>query len=193
MLFRSLPGARPAPPLRGRVEMRGVSFCYDPPRYVLSDINLVIEPGEKVALVGPTGAGKSTLASLVLRLYDPTSGVVALDGVDIRHYTVQSVREQVGLVLQDSLLFRGTIRDNIAFGRPGATDAEVQAAAETAYATEFIHQLPGGYDAGVSERGTTLSGGQKQRIAIARAILPDRFRHAGRHHQAYGIQDHPHG
>lgn len=168
-----LPGARPAPPFRGRIEMRDVSFAYDPPQYALSGIRLTVEPGERLAIVGATGAGKSTLVSLVLRLYDPTSGVVALDGEDIRRYTVQSVREQVGLVLQDSLLFKGTIRDNIAFGRPDATDAEVEAAAETAYATEFIRQLPDGYDAGVAERGTTLSGGQKQRIAIARAILRD--------------------
>jgi subfamily B ATP-binding cassette protein MsbA len=138
---------------------------------VLSGVSLTVQPGEKIAIVGPTGAGKSTLVSLVLRLYDPSAGVVALDGEDIRRYTVQSVREQVGLVLQDSLLFKGTIRDNIAFGRPDATDAEVVAAAETAYATEFINRLPDGYETSVSERGTTLSGGQKQRIAIARAIL----------------------
>jgi subfamily B ATP-binding cassette protein MsbA len=168
-----LPGARPAPPLGGLIEMRDVSFSYDPPRFVLSGITLAVQPGERVAIVGSTGAGKSTLVSLVLRLYDPTSGAILLDGEDIRRYTVHSVREQVGLVLQDSLLFKGTIRDNIAFGRPDATDAEVEAAAETAYATEFIDRLPDGYETSVSERGTTLSGGQKQRISIARAILRD--------------------
>jgi len=168
-----LPGARPAPPFRGRIEFRSVSFSYDPARTVLSDVDLTIEPGEKLAIAGSTGAGKSTLVSLVPRFYDPTAGVVAIDGEDIRHFTVLSLREQISLVLQDSLLFKGTIRDNIAFGRPGASDADIRAAAETAYATEFIEALPEGYDTEVSERGTTLSGGQKQRIAIARAILRD--------------------
>ncbi len=166
-----LPGAQPVFSLRGRVEFRAVSFCYDPPRRVLSDIDLVIEPGEKLAIVGATGAGKSTLVSLVPRFYDPTSGAVAIDGRDVRGYTVQSLREQISLVLQDSLLFKGTIRDNIAFGRPDASDAEIRAAAATAFATEFVDVLPQGYETNVSERGTTLSGGQKQRIAIARAIL----------------------
>jgi ATP-binding cassette, subfamily B, bacterial len=167
-----LPGARPVANLRGQIEFRRVSFCYDPPRFVLSDIDFTVEPGEKIAIVGSTGAGKSTLVSLVPRFYDPTAGVVAIDGEDVRRrYTVQSLREQVSLVLQDSLLFKGTIRDNIAFGRPDATDAEIRAAASTAYASEFIDTLPEGYETNVSERGTTLSGGQKQRIAIARAIL----------------------
>ena len=165
------PGARPAPALCGRVEFRNVSFGYDPTKSVLSGIDLAIEAGEKVAIVGATGAGKSTLVSLVPRLYDPSEGVVAIDGQDVRRYTVQSLREQVSLVLQDSLLFKGTIRDNIAFGRPGASEDEIRAAAETAYATEFIDALPLGYETEVAERGTTLSGGQKQRIAIARAIL----------------------
>jgi subfamily B ATP-binding cassette protein MsbA len=168
-----VPGSRPAPRFRGRIAFHHVSFGYDPAIPVLSDIDLVIEPGEKLAIVGTTGAGKSTLASLVPRFYDPTSGVVTIDGEDVRGYTLQSLREQVGLVLQDSLLFKGTIRDNIAFGRPGATDAEIRAAAATAYATEFIDALRDGYETNVSERGTTLSGGQKQRIAIARAILRD--------------------
>ena len=166
-----LPGARAVGSLRGRIEFRGVSFHYDPPKNVLSDVDLVIEPGEKLAIVGSTGAGKSTLVSLVPRFYDPTAGVVAIDGEDVRRYAVQSLREQISLVLQDSLLFKGTIRDNIAFGRPDASLAEIQAAAATAYADEFIDALPQGYETNVSERGTTLSGGQKQRIAIARAIL----------------------
>ena len=168
-----LPDARPAPPLSGRIEMRGVSFHYDPARPVLSDIHLMVEPGEKIAIVGSTGAGKTTLVSLILRMYDPSAGCVAVDGQDIRRYTIQSLRQQMGLVLQDSLLFKGTIRDNIAFGRPDASDAEIHAAAESAHATEFIKRLPAGYETSVSERGTTLSGGQKQRIAIARAILRD--------------------
>jgi len=167
----NLPGARPAPAFRGRVELRGVSFAYDPGRVVLSGIDLCIEPGEKLAIVGATGAGKSTLVSLVPRLYDPTEGAVLVDGEDVRRYTVQSLREQVSLVLQESLLFKGTIRDNIAFGRPEASEEEIRAAAATAHAAEFIEALPEGYEATVSERGTTLSGGQKQRIAIARAIL----------------------
>jgi len=166
-----LPGARPVASVIGHVEFCGVSFGYSPLREVLSGIDLTIAPGEKLAIVGATGAGKSTLVSLVPRFYDPTAGVVTIDGVDVRRHTVRSLREQVGLVLQDSLLFRGTIRDNIAFGRPDASDAEIESAAATAHATEFIEALPEGYLANVSERGTTLSGGQKQRIAIARAIL----------------------
>jgi len=168
-----LPGSRPAPRFRGRVTFHHVTFGYDPSAQVLSGIDLVIEPGEKLAIVGSTGAGKTTLVSLVPRFYDPTDGVVAIDGEDVRRYTLQSLREQVGLVLQESLLFKGSIRDNIAFGKPDATDAEVLAAASTAYATEFIDDLPHGFETNVSERGTTLSGGQKQRIAIARAILRD--------------------
>src|SRR2546426_8919542 len=163
--------ARPAPPLRGRIEFRDVSFEYETGRTVLSHINLAIAPGEKIAIVGATGTGKSTLVSLVPRFYDPSEGEVRIDGQDIRNYALQSLREQISLVLQDQLLFSGTIRENIAFGRPGAGDEEIAAAAVTANADEFIHRLPEGYEALVSERGTTLSGGQKQRIAIARALL----------------------
>jgi ABC-type multidrug transport system fused ATPase/permease subunit len=140
---------------------------------VLSHINLRIAPGEKVAIVGATGAGKSTLVSLIPRFYDPSAGEVRIDGQDIRNYSLQSLREQISLVLQESLLFSGTVRDNIAFGRPGASDEEIAAAAVTANADEFIQRLPEGYETLVAERGTTLSGGQKQRIAIARAILRD--------------------
>src|SRR2546425_3638453 len=165
--------ARPAPPLRGRIEFRDVSFEYETGRTVLSHINLAIAPGEKIAIVGATGTGKSPLVSLIPRFYDPSDGEVRIDGEDIRNYTLQSLREQISLVLQDQLLFSGTIRENIAFGRPGAGDEEIAAAAVTANADEFIHRLPEGYEALVSERGTTLSGGQKQRIAIARAILRD--------------------
>jgi ATP-binding cassette subfamily B protein len=165
--------ARPAPRFRGRIEFRDVSFEYEAGRPVLSQFNLAIEPGEKIAIVGATGAGKSTLVGLIPRLFDPTYGEVLIDGEDIRNYQVQSLREQVSLVLQDSLLFRGTIRDNITFGLPDASEAQIIAASEVANAEEFIYRLPQGYETPVSERATTLSGGQKQRIAIARAILRD--------------------
>lgn len=165
------PDATPAPRFRGELELEDVEFEYHPGRPILSGIRLKIAPGEKVALVGPTGAGKSSLVGLVPRLYDPTAGVVRIDGEDIRRYQVGSLRDQISLVLQESLLFSGTIRENIAFGKPGALEEEIVAAARTACADEFIRCLPEGYDTMVSERGTTLSGGQRQRIAIARAVL----------------------
>ena len=167
------PNAKPAPRLRGEIEFRDVSFAYEATRQVLSQVSFRVEPGERLAIVGATGAGKSTLASLIPRLYDATSGSVSIDGEDIRTFSVQSLRDQVSMVLQDALLFSGSIRDNIAFGRPEATFDEIVAAAKTANAHEFIERLPLGYETAVSERGTTLSGGQKQRIAIARAILRD--------------------
>ncbi len=166
-------GAKPISRLVGSIEFRDVSFEYQPGRPVLSHVNLAIAPGEKVAFVGATGAGKSTLVSLIPRFYDPSQGEVCIHGEDIRNYSLQSLREQISLVLQDSLLFSGTIRENIAFGRPGATAEEILAAAVTGNADEFIQRLPEGYETSVAERGTTLSGGQKQRIAIARAILRD--------------------
>ena len=166
-------GARPAPRFRGAVELQRVWFEYEAGRPVLCDVNLSIVPGEKVAIVGATGAGKSTLVSLIPRFYDPADGVVSVDGKDVRDYTLVSLREQISLVLQDSLLFSGTIRENISFGRPGASDEEILAAAQTANADEFIKDLPDGYDSPVAERAKTLSGGQKQRIAIARAVLRD--------------------
>jgi subfamily B ATP-binding cassette protein MsbA len=156
---------------QGRIEFHNLAFEYEEGQSVLSEINLTIAPGQTVAIVGTTGAGKSTLASLVPRFYDPTRGLVMLDGKDIRNFRVQSLREQMSLVLQDALLFRGTVRENIAFGRPNATDEEVVAAAAQANADEFIQRLPQGYDTRIAERGATLSGGQKQRVAIARAIL----------------------
>jgi subfamily B ATP-binding cassette protein MsbA len=162
------PGARSAPGLRGHIVFQNV-----PEQPVLSDITLHIGPGEKVAIVGATGAGKSTLVSLVPRFYDPSSGAVCIDGNDIRSYTLQSLRGQISMVLQESLLFSGSILDNIAFSAPEATDEQILAAASAANADEFIQQLPNGYKTVISERGTTLSGGQKQRIAIARAILRD--------------------
>jgi len=165
--------SRPAPKFFGGIEFRDVSFEYEPGVIVLSDINLCISPGEKLAIIGPSGVGKSTLVSFVPRFYDPSAGTVLIDGVDIRNYSLHSLREQISMVLQDSLLLSGTIRDNIAFGRTDATDDEICAAAVTANADEFIRRLPEGYETPVGERGTTLSGGQKQRIAIARAVLRD--------------------
>lgn len=159
--------------LRGQIEFRGVSFEYVIGQRVLSEIDLKVEAAETVGIIGATGSGKSTLVSLVPRLYDPSAGTVLIDGRDAREFTVQSLREQVSLVLQDSLLFRGTVRDNIAFGRPGASENDVIEAAIIANAHEFIQGLQDGYSTMVSERGSTLSGGQKQRIAIARAVLRD--------------------
>src|SRR5437870_9300393 len=161
-------GAQAVSGLKGDIELRDVSFGYEDGRPVLSHINLAIAPGEKVAIIGATGTGKSTLVSLVPRFYDPSEGKVRIDGEDLRNYTLQSLREQISLVLQDQLMFSGTIRENIAFGRPGASDEEIAAAAVTANADEFIQRFPDGYETLVAERGTTLSGGQKQRVAIAR-------------------------
>jgi ATP-binding cassette subfamily B protein len=165
--------ARTAVGLKGSIEFLNVSFEYEQGQPVLSKIYLAIRPGERVAIIGASGAGKSTLVSLVPRLYDPSAGAVYIDGEDIRNYSVQSLREQISLVLQDSLLFSGTVRENIAFGRRNATEQEIVAAAVTANADEFIQRLPDGYDTLVAERGSSLSGGEKQRIAIARAVLRD--------------------
>lgn len=165
--------AHPIHRVRGRLEFCDVSFAYDAGQPVLSHISFDIAPGERVAIVGPTGAGKSSLLSLIPRLYDPAGGVVRIDGEDIRRYTLKSLRDHISLVLQDPLLFRGTIRDNIAFGRPQVGDEHIAAAAATANVSEFVQRLPNGYDTVIAERGTTLSGGQKQRIAIARAVVRD--------------------
>ena len=160
-----------APRIRGGIELRSVSFEYEPGRPVLRGIDLHIEPGERVAIVGSSGAGKSTLMSLVPRLYDPTRGAVCIDGTDVRAFELQSFREQIGIVLQDSLLFSGTIYDNIAFGLEHATRQQVTVAARIAGVDDFVQSLPLGYDTFVGERGVTLSGGQRQRIAIARAVV----------------------
>jgi ATP-binding cassette subfamily B protein len=156
---------------QGAVRFDNVSFGYSPERPVLRDINLIIAPDQIVALVGGTGAGKSTLLSLVPRFYDPMAGSVAVDGRDLRQITKKSLRAQIGMVLQDTLLFSTTVRENIAYGRPGASEEEIVAAAARAQADEFIRQLPNGYQNLVGERGAHLSVGQRQRIGIARAFL----------------------
>lgn len=164
------PDAREAA-IAGLIRYEGVTFGYEPDRPVLKGVSLEARPGEVVAIVGPTGAGKTTLVNLMVRFFDPWSGRVVVDGEDIRSYRLRSLREQVALVLQEPFLFPLTVAENIAYGRPGATRAEVEAAAAAASADDFIRRLPGGYDAVIGERGATLSGGEKQRLAIARAFL----------------------
>ena len=165
------PHAVPLPAVAGRVTLENVGFEYEPSRPVLDRVSLDIEPGRHVAIVGPSGGGKSTLASLLLRLYDPTSGRILIDGHDLRDVTIESLRRQVSVVLQETLLFAGSVRDNIACAAPGATEADVVAAARLANAHAFIQSMPNGYDTRVGERGATLSGGQRQRIAVARAAI----------------------
>ena len=156
---------------QGRIEFRGVAFGYTDERRVLEDIDFTIEPGQTVAFVGGTGTGKSTLLSLVPRFYDPSAGVVSLDGRDLRRLKKKSLRSQIGMVLQDTLLFSTTIRENIAYGKPGATETEIVEAARKAQALDFISKMPQGFDSPVGERGGHLSVGQRQRIGIARAFL----------------------
>ena len=165
------PGARNAQRLQGQIDIEHVDFCYQKNDQILKDVNIHVTAGSLVALVGPTGSGKTTIANLIARFYDPTQGLVKIDGVDIRQYTQKSLRDQISFVLQDTVLFSGTIWDNIAYGRPTATEAEIVQAAETANAMEFIDKLPEKFGTTVGERGVSLSGGQRQRIAIARAII----------------------
>jgi ATP-binding cassette subfamily B multidrug efflux pump len=166
------PGAIALPPIQGRVEFRDVTFRYfNSSEPVLNGMSFIAEPGQTIALLGATGSGKTSIINLLPRFYDVSEGQVLIDGHDVRDVTIDSLRSQIGLVLQESNLFSGTIRDNIAFGRPDASDDDVIAAARAAAAHDFIAGFPGGYNTKVGERGVTLSGGQKQRIAIARALL----------------------
>jgi len=168
---RDLPGARSAPTFSGALRFEGVTFAYESGHPVLDDVSLDVNPGQWVAVTGASGSGKSTLASLVLRLYDPQQGAVTIDGHDIREYTLDSLRSQISVVLQDPMLFAGSVRDNIGYGAPRAPAGEIEAAALLASAHGFIETLPNGYDTMLGERGVTLSGGQRQRIALARAAV----------------------
>ena len=168
-----LPDATPLPRLNGRVQFQDVSFTYGYKHPVLKNINFTAEAGQIVALMGATGSGKSTLINLLARFYDPTSGIVLLDGCNMQQHTIYSLRSQLGFVMQDTILFATTIRENITFGRPEATEAEIIKAARDAQAHDFIMAMSDGYDTPVGERGITLSGGQKQRLAIARALITD--------------------
>jgi ABC-type multidrug transport system fused ATPase/permease subunit len=159
--------------LRGAIEFDHVSFGYDAAEPVLRDVSFTIQPGQLVGVVGPTGSGKSTVVSLIPRFYDANAGSIKIDGVDIRDYKLHELRQHIGFVLQDTVLFRGTVRENIAYGHPRATQDEIVRAAKLANADEFISRMPHGYDSSVGERGLTLSGGQRQRIGIARAIIRD--------------------
>jgi len=165
------PDAREPGATRGEITFDHVAFGYNKDEPVLKNVSFTIKQGQLVGVVGTTGGGKSTVVSLIPRFYDPTSGCVRIDGVDIREYKLHPLRDQIGFVLQDTVLFRGTIRDNIAYGRPGATQKEIEEAAKLANADEFISRMPHGYDTMVGERGLTLSGGQRQRIGIARAVI----------------------
>lgn len=171
--IRDLRGAIEAPPFRGSVRFKDVTFGYDADTPILQDLNFSVKSGERIALVGASGGGKSTLVSLLLRLYDPQVGQILIDGSDLRSYKLESLRRQIAIVLQDSVLFATSIRENIAYGSLGATDAQIEAAARLANAHDFIMALPDGYDTVLAERGSTLSGGQRQRIAIARAAIRD--------------------
>jgi ATP-binding cassette subfamily B protein len=170
---RDAPDAIPLPPARGLVRFENVSFAYFRRHRVLDDITFEAQPGQVIALLGMTGSGKSTIINLIPRFYDATEGRIAIDGYDIRSVTLNSLRDQIGIVLQETLLFATTIRENIAFGRPDAREEEIIQAARAAQAHDFIVETPNGYDTLVGERGITLSGGQRQRVAIARALLKD--------------------
>jgi len=164
-------GARDPQAFRGDIAFDQVDFGYDKEDKVLNNVSFKVSAGQMVGVVGPTGSGKSTVVSLIPRFYDPVAGKVMIDGVDVRDFTVRGLRSQIGYVLQETVLFRGTVAENIAYGKGGATRAEVEEAAELANAAEFINRMPHGYDTMVGDRGDTLSGGQRQRIGIARAII----------------------
>ena len=168
-----LPNATELPTIRGEVSFDNVTFSYDSSKVILKDLSFTVKPGESIALVGPTGAGKSTVINLISRFYNLDSGAVRIDGNDISQVTLHSLRSQMGIMLQDSFIFSGTIRDNIRYGRLDATDEEIEIACKTVCADEFIREMPKGYDTEVTERGGSLSQGQKQLIAFARTLLSD--------------------
>jgi ATP-binding cassette, subfamily B, bacterial len=168
---RDGPHARQLAQVRGEVRFENVTFGYEAGRPILRDISLTVAPGETVALVGPTGAGKSTLVSLIPRFFDPNDGCLRVDGMDVRNVQLASLRRQVALVLQEPFLFPLSVAENIAYGRPGASLAQIQSAARAANAHDFISRLPQGYDTVLDERGANLSGGERQRLSIARALL----------------------
>jgi ATP-binding cassette subfamily B protein len=172
-LVRNMPGARRAPTFTGQIEFDKVHFGYGPDTQILEDVSFKVEAGQVAAIVGPSGSGKTTIVSLIPRFYDPVSGRVVIQGEDIRRYKLKSLRDQMSFVLQDTLLFRATIWENIAYGKPDAPAEAIRRAAELANASEFIEAMPDGYDTMVGERGVSLSGGQRQRIAIARALIRD--------------------
>jgi ATP-binding cassette subfamily B protein len=165
------PNVRRLNTVEGRVEFKRVTFGYDPKRPVLQDISFAAEPGQTIGLVGPSGSGKSTLVSLIPRFYDPQSGVVCIDGQDVREFTIRSLRRQIAFVLQETQLFHATVWQNISYGKPEATRDDIIQAAQLAQAHEFIEALPDGYDTMVGQGGMTLSGGQRQRLGIARAMV----------------------
>ena len=168
---QNLPEAKTMPTVKGNVRFNNVSFCYNPGEQVLNNVSFDVKPGEMIAFVGPSGAGKSTVASLLPRFYDVSEGSITIDGQDIRQVTLNSLREQVGIVPQETVLFNGSVYDNILYGRLDATKEEVEAAAKAANAHNFIMELPNGYQTMLGDRGMNISGGQRQRISIARAIL----------------------
>jgi ATP-binding cassette subfamily B protein len=170
---KDLPGARPAQHFKGKIEFEHVGFSYIPDHPVLHNISVRVDQGQVAALVGPTGAGKTTIISLIPRFYEAGSGRVSIDGRDVREMTVKSLRRHIGMVLQDPVLFSGSVRENILYGRPDATEGQVLEASRAAHAYDFIQDLPQGFDTEVGERGSFLSGGQRQRITIARAFLKD--------------------
>ncbi|MFQ5717728.1 MAG: ABC transporter ATP-binding protein, partial [Nitrospinales bacterium] len=168
---RDLPNAVTAPPFKGAIRFEGVDFAYQNAPLTLKEVNFDVRPGRQIALVAPSGSGKSTLVNLILRFYDPSNGRVLIDGQDIRSYTLNSLRSQISVVLQDALLFSSSVRENIAYGKPNATLEEIEAAARAANAHEFIMALPQGYETAIGEGGWALSSGQRQRISIARTII----------------------
>jgi ATP-binding cassette subfamily B protein len=170
---KDAPGAEPLPAIEGRVVFKGVSFAYEPDKPVLTEVDLDAKPGQTIALVGPTGAGKTTIVNLLSRFYDVDAGAIAIDGHDLRDVQKASIRSQLGIVLQDTFLFSGTVMENIRYGRLDASDEEVVEAAKIANADRFIRLLPEGYETSVSEQGSNFSQGQRQLIAIARAVLAD--------------------